>query len=301
MCGTALTGAVIVLEWLAAEKAPGSYRIVLIGSSVAEGLRVQQKDTFAARLGPTLTQVTGRRVDVYNEGIEMRMPRDIAANFGEVLSAKPDLILWTITPLDVQHGAVLNVPWLTTRDGFVHGSATGHADRDKVSAIYTHVSGKMRAELTTTFLLEHLLYKSQSEYVDHFLMQGSGAEFLRIASGPEWRSRLRQFGCYASEVMQNARRAGIPVVVTAVPQRAQAAMISMGRWPKGYDPYRFGEQLRTIVVSQGAQYVDLLHMMQHVANPEQDYFPVDGHPNSAGHELLAQLLGRELRPDVVQR
>lgn len=53
-----------------APKQPGTYRIVMLGSSAVEGGGVKEEDTIAALLPAELSAKTGRRVEIYNEGIE---------------------------------------------------------------------------------------------------------------------------------------------------------------------------------------------------------------------------------------
>ena len=48
-------------------KPPGTFRIVLIGSSLTQGLFVPREKTFAALLPEELSMETGRKVEVYNE------------------------------------------------------------------------------------------------------------------------------------------------------------------------------------------------------------------------------------------
>ena len=48
-------------------KPPGTYRIVLIGSSLTQGLFVPREKTFAALLPEELSMETGRKIEVYNE------------------------------------------------------------------------------------------------------------------------------------------------------------------------------------------------------------------------------------------
>ena len=50
----------------------------------------------------------------------------------------------------------------------------------------------------------------------------------------------------------------MPLVAALLPQRAQAAMISRSRWPAGFDPYKLDNELRSMVVSHGGTYVDIL-------------------------------------------
>jgi hypothetical protein len=112
-------------------------------------------------------------------------------------------------------------------------------------------------------------------------------------------THLHEFDYYVGEIEARARAAGVPLVVVLVPDRAQAAMISMGEWPAGYDPYKLGEEVRTIVVSHGGTYIDILPDFRNIPNPEQYYLPVDGHPNAEGHAIIAGLLARELTSGAI--
>ena len=77
------------------------------------------------------------------------------------------------------------------------------------------------------------------------------AEFLKTDPNPEWRVRLKEFDGVAAGMEERSRAAGVPFVAVLLPNRAQVAMISMGEWPAGYDPYKLGDDLRTIITSHG--------------------------------------------------
>jgi hypothetical protein len=87
----------------------GSYRIVVIGSSMAMGLYVPREMSFAALLPEELSKQTGRKIEVYNEarGGKFRggtfPARDSPEHFNEVLAADPDAILWIVTPMDIEN------------------------------------------------------------------------------------------------------------------------------------------------------------------------------------------------------
>jgi hypothetical protein len=144
-------------------------------------------------------------------------------------------------------------------------------------------------------LLQHVLYKSQSQYVKSYLRRGDDdTGFLQAHLSPQWQSYLQAFDADAARVEAQAKTAGVPLVVVLVPNRAQAAMISMGEWPAGYDPYKLDDELRSIIVSHGGIYADILPGFRTIPNPEQYYFPVDGHPNAEGHAIIANLLAKAL-------
>jgi hypothetical protein len=105
---------------------------------------------------------------------------------------------------------------------------------------------------------------------------------------------LKQFDVYAASIASKARAAGKPLVAVMIPQRGQAAMISMGIWPDGFDPYKLNNELRSMIVGHGGTYVDILPGFRQIPNPEQYFLPVDGHPKAEGHAIISRLLVKEL-------
>jgi len=297
-------------------KPPGTFRIVLVGSSFAEGLYVQRDKTFAAVLPAELSRDTGRKIELYNEGMHWGTPRSVDLRFNQVLAAQPDMILWALTPFDIQNVSLL-LPYippseLLTKKGAAPAPAGGSQSFfHRTLAVLSSKSipelarGAWRrvmegfSDTRTSFLLQHYLYESPSQYVKHFLMQGDDAEFLRVNPNPRWQKDLHEFAGYDADLEAKAHAAGIPFVVVLLPDRAQAAMISMGQWPDGYDPYKLGEDLRSIVEGHGGTYVDILHGYRTIPNPEQHYLAIDGHIDSVGHHIVADLMAKGLTGGAV--
>jgi hypothetical protein len=148
-------------------------------------------------------------------------------------------------------------------------------------------------------MIQHYLFQSQSEYVKLYLERGEQSGFLRAAPDAYWQYRLKRFDNYAADIEGQAKVAGVPIIVVLAPNRAQAAMISMGQWPAGYDPYKLGAELRAIVTSHGGIYIDILPDFRTIPNPEQYYYSIDIHPNAAGHAILTGIFARELTSGAV--
>jgi hypothetical protein len=120
-------------------------------------------------------------------------------------------------------------------------------------------------------------------------------EFLQSESSAEWSKELRDFDSSASSIAEQARKAGIPLVVVFVPDRTQVALISMtGECPKGFDPYKVGKEVSSIIVSHGGTYLDILPEFRTIPNPQMGYFALDGHPNAFGHAMIAKFLTDKL-------
>jgi hypothetical protein len=294
-------------------KPPGTYRIVMIGSSMAMGLFVPREMTFAALLPARLSSQTGRNIQIYNEstGGEFRggpFPTPTSPqHFDEILSEDPDMILWVITPADISNMS-LDIPGQEPRVATTEATGTSvqGSFAEKIWAAITDgsFSRKSRARWDQTAfstVLKHFLYGSESrnQYVNAYLKNKKYSGFMEDEPDAKWQRSLELFQACAVELEMQARAAGVPLVAVMVPDRGQAAMISMGDWPAGYDPYKLDNELRATITSHGGTYVDILPDFRTVPNPEQHYFPVDGHPDADGHAMIAGFLAKELTGGAV--
>jgi hypothetical protein len=282
---------------------PGTYRIVMIGGSYAMGMRVPNEKTIAALLPSELSRRTGRNVELYNEGMPWRPPHIVALHFNEVLTAKPDMILWLLHPSDIWN------PLLPLPDpgaSQVPQAFSALSPYRKARRIL----GRLKLELSShsVFMFRHFLYESQNQLISSYLAERPdapfgqkihGPEFLRTKPNAEWQSHLRDLDSDVADIEAQAKAAGVPVVAALLPQRAQVARISKGVWPAGFDPYKLDNELRSMIESHGGIYVDILPYFRSIPNTEQGFFPLDVHPNARGHAMISGLLARELTNGAV--
>jgi hypothetical protein len=288
-----------------AGKPPATYRIVLAGSSYPFGWAVRQQDTFAELLPGELSRRTGRSVEVYNVSMigEGGIPRTVASRFHEFLAVQPDAILWVVGPWDIDKADHHPAPWAYMELGgaikyHLRQAFIRNAPLSAIPAISASIQDKWVVSKPGR-LIQHFLFQSQSEYVKLYLERGVQSGFLKAQPDADWQYRLGLFNGYAADIETQAKAAGVPIIVVFVPNRAQAAMISMNKWPAGYDPYKLGEEVRAIVTSHGGTYVDILPDFRAIPDPEQYYFPIDNHPDAAGHAILATILAKELTNGAV--
>ena len=276
-------------------KPPGTFRIVVVGTSMAAGLRVPQEKTFGALLPADLSQRTGRKVELYNLGLPWRSPAAIAHHMDEAIALQPDLILWALTPQDVW-----NTSWIPP----TYESSSSHAHLSKWTrikaalapeALMSRVSTKVN-QMRTLVMLRNILYSSPSLYVQASLLKsGYNKDFLLTKPSPKWQTQLEDFESSAADIEEQSRKAGIPFAAVLIPDRTQVAMVSMmGDWPKDLDPYKLDNDLRSIITSHGGTYIEILPDFRTLPNPEMEYMAVDGHPNAAGHASIANFLTNKL-------
>ncbi len=267
------------------QKTPGNFRIVMTGSSFGFGMWVPQEKSFAALLPSELSARTGRRVELYNASMQWGFPKSTLLRFHEVLAEEPNLILWDLTPEDIQQSDFVlpqSVP-----------SSTSASNQDSIDRAKQQLTSKIPGRVLV--LARHLLFASRSQYVTSYLAGPDSEQgFLKAQFSPLWQGHLEQFDRDASAMEEQAKKAGVPFVAVLLPNRAQAAMISAGEWPAGYDPYHLDNQLRRIIVSHGGTYVSILSEFRSIPNPEKNYFPIDGHIDENGHAMMSHLLAAQL-------
>jgi hypothetical protein len=289
-------------------KTPGTYRIVLIGSSYAMGHLTQREKTFASLLPMEIYSQTRRKVELYNQGMVGENPHIVALRMNETLALKPDMILWALSPVDIEredaHSEVLN-PQANSNSLFynalfrfkaeIHsGSITG-----VVSDLYKRLLRNVQETKSATLILD-AVYRSRNQYLKSSLA-GDDSEFMVIPADGQYHLHLQNFDRDIAEVAQQARNAQVPLVVTLLPSRAQAALISMGEWPTGVDPYLLDNDMRAIVTHHGGTYIDILPDYRDIADPEQGFLPIDGHPNALGHATITRFLTEELMNSTVPK
>jgi hypothetical protein len=299
-------------------KPKDTYRIVLIGSSLTQGLFIPREKTFAALLPEKLSIETGRKIEVYNEATGGKFrggpfpTQNSAQHFDSVLAAQPDLILWVITPTDVMNAG--SKQSADSPDSAASQedprSATSSAkprtlwNKFTASVANGTLGERLKArweEMRTSTVLKHLLIasESQDEYINSYLRNGDDANFLKTDPYAKWQMQLQYFDAELAEITGLAKNAGLPLVAVFVPNRPQAAMISKGEWPAGYDPFKLENEVHDSIVSHGGRFIDILPDYRGIPSPEQDYFPVDGHPNADGQAIIFRFLAKELTSGAV--
>jgi hypothetical protein len=284
-------------------KSGGTYRIVMVGSSFAVGEGVPIENTVASLLPKDLSQRTGRRVDLYNEGMYMEHPYVIAQYLKEVMAEQPDMILWFLTPHDLTNSlktgdtfdssprapmGILNRGWERVKELF----ATESIPEAMASAwtLMLHKAGSSASAL----LLQHILWGNQIQYIESYLESGSDAGFLKNEPDATWQGYIKQFEIDEEAVKAQATAEGVPLVVVLVPNRAQAAMLSTGYSQNGFSPYTLDGKLRSMVERDGGIYIDILPHFRDIPHAGEYYFPVNGHPNVRGTAIIAEFLASEL-------
>jgi hypothetical protein len=265
------------------------YRIVMIGTSMTMGMRVPREKTFAALLPLELSRETGNKIEVYNEALPYRTPEVWADHFDEVLEARPDMVLWAMHPNDLQ---LSNAPlaWIPRELNLWQHIKARFAARSFSQTIeyaFHHTR--------TSVLLLDALYRDPRRLVKSSLMEpDSLIGYLKDDPSPQWQQRLKVFDEAVAKIEMRTKSAGVPLVVVMLPTHVQANMVTLGEWPEGIDPYKIDRELKSIVTSHGATYIDILPDIRNEPDIQKGFYALDVHPNPLGHAILSGAIAKEL-------
>jgi hypothetical protein len=267
------------------EKKPdGAYRIVLLGASNPMGLSVLEPDSLAEQLSADLSRSTHRRIEVYNAAMlgTSGAPELLANRMPQLMALRPDLILWVISSWDVNPDKPDDAP---------APPAGGH--------LRLRDARRLLNQPKITMVLKGFLYRSQSVYMTAYMKSAPGIAHLSAALNIEEAERMRELPLDVTTIVDRAKLAGVPVVAVFLPNRGEAGILSISPRPAGIDPDRLNNELRTIMSSNGATYVDVVPELQNAPNWDGLYDPYGSHLNAEGHEYLAQILANALTGGAV--
>ena len=295
-------------------KQSGVYRIVMVGTSFSVSEGTPKEAILATRLPLELSKLTGKKVELYNEGIAgyPGLPQNVDRRFADVLAAQPDLILWTLTRWDIleidRTAPEVNPPpgqmvrpevgenWRRFKR-----SVSKHALRGAVTSLVKlayQLVGTGKDDVLSSrsaMWIKHTLLSSESQLVNSYMKEPDRAGgFLKTDLSPEWQERLAHFDPIAAEVIGKARAANIPLVAVMLPNPAQSAMASMVDMPAEWDAFVLDRDVRSIITAHGGAYADIMQDYRDTGDPAHGYYPVDGHPNAEGNERFTRFVSDAL-------
>ncbi|HEV2444313.1 MAG TPA: SGNH/GDSL hydrolase family protein, partial [Candidatus Sulfopaludibacter sp.] len=209
----------------------------------------------------------------------------------------PDLILWTLSPWDVQN-VTQTQDVLPLAEVDRNGGPPPPKWRRYLSALRSDGLGKLLLGTRSVLMMRYLLYQSRSEFMHSYLMQTDESGIFAKEAPAAWRQRWGDLDAIAKDMEEQAKAAGVPFAVTAVPDLAGALMLSSSDWAPQLDPQTFGDRIRSIAERHGGVYLDVLSAFGRAPDPERLYFVVDGHMNQDAHALLSRLLADRLTSGV---
>lgn len=264
-----------------ARKPAGVFRILVLGDSFTYGVGVSADATYVAELGRLLNETFRGRplVEVINTGVPRYWPeaeRLLLEHYG--LAYDPDLVLVEFVPNDVvdTHGGVRG---LTVSHGYLVNRELGAFAGIGVW-LYRH--SQVFRILFARYLASRLQAAGENS-------APSGSHIYE-ADGileDDWRQVEHEYDRMAALV----REAGATMNLVFLAPHAP--------WPPTQHDYpqrRLDAWCRT----RGVTCIDTAPALTAAAISRPLYYPLDGHPNSAGHKVIADVIYTALMRDVPQ-
>lgn len=271
-------------------KAPGALRIAILGSSVSQAPYVSYEQSYFARVSAGISRACGRTVDVQNLGVPGLSPIYTYRRVPEALALKPDVVLYLLAPFDLEQR--IDPTALAERD-----NPTPTASVPPVTLRLSPMKRlqNMLVQGRAVLVAQHFLFQNKDTFLTMYMMYGDKADFLRRPETSAWQQRFADLDVIIGEMADKLRAAGVPLVVIAVPSRAEAALLSSKQALPDVDPFAFGREIDAIAAKHGAGYVDLMGPFSRIPDAEKLYYVVDGHLTSDGHKVIAQYISQKLQ------
>jgi lysophospholipase L1-like esterase len=267
-------------------KAPGEFRILFLGDSVAFGYGVDYDKSFAALVQQALNAAgSSRRCTTIACAVSGYSPWQEAILLArEGLKYKPDLVVQCFCLNDVTDKLIM------TRFG---GDWAGREASVTTSALdwsgIYRLTVLARAQLKSMWNRNHAQRRSADVTVLDLIRDPDSLQ-VQEAWG-EARKDMR-------DIVALCRKHGIPLTIACFPHKAQLEDREIGAQPQ--------EELRTFCAAYEVPYLDLLRPMQawEQARPGTPDIMMDQfHPTATGHAVIADgivefLHGRRLVPDT---
>jgi hypothetical protein len=195
----------------------------------------------------------------------------------QIMALQPDLILWVMSSWDIDPDKI------RVQEKASQGGLTGW-----------HAPTRILTKFKIVSFLTELLYRSESVFMSAYLRNiQEGAQLPAVSSNDE-DARMRSFSVDAGTIVDRAKAAGVPVVATFLPNRGEAALILMSPRSAPTDPVRLGNELRNVIVSDGAIFVDAVPDLREAPDLDVLYDQLGFHLTTKGHAVLTQILARAL-------
>jgi hypothetical protein len=257
-------------------------RIDLMGSSTAEGYLIPYEHTVGATLQSDLHRACSRTVQVENMGMIGYQGDIIVEQMDEALALKPNAIVFLVTPFDFDY--VEKVP---------AGSAPPVQHIELLRRVRNYLAASRAAELA-----QHFAFNDSRRFANLYLTYGDRADFMRPPFTAAWRERLAKLDDQLGKMQAKAAAAGVKLVLTYVPSRAQAIFLADDHPQSNVDGFAFGRAIGDIARKHDVPYLDTSEMFSHLHDAGALFYPHNGHLTAEGQPLVGDSIARSIVNDA---
>jgi hypothetical protein len=286
-------------------KAPGVYRILVLGDSFMEAYQVKFEDAFVSVLERRLNEAADRPVEVVNASVSgWGTDDELAYLTRHGIRFQPDLVLVGMTlHNDVQDNLIEEF----------HSYAGGDLQEKPTERMQAGDFALLKAKeflASRSHLFQMLLRAKRASWTRN---EGQRLETHVMGLLEEQQPESIQRGWSMTQLLfrkmkQTSAEIGAPLVVFLIPLRVQISESNLQGFLKSHDmnraqvildhPQRFMRQIGT---AEGIPVIDLLadFRRKESTGPDQLYLTGDGHWTATGHRLAAELVASQLIKSAV--
>ncbi len=288
---------------VAAEKAPGTRRLLVLGDSFMEGWGCQRGEIFTDLLESELTR-EGRTVEVVAAGVASWSPlTELAWLRHRGLALSPDVVLVAVDATDPAGDSFYQHRLVRDEQGRPDHIRPGRRLMDLPQGLHNLLARRswmyryIDRWLTKTFPASEWDYGYWSESDDVWAPLRSETEIPAARYEAYWKP--------TREALQTMREIlderGIPLLVVMYPAGVETDTEAWepGRatadFPHGVVPPRRFEYLEAATAADSVPYFSLLETFRSDERPARLFYPYDGHWSPAGHRAAAAAVAGEIR------
>jgi lysophospholipase L1-like esterase len=276
------------------EKAPGVWRILILGDSFVEGMQVQDDEPYPQVL-EALLEAQGRPVEVLNAGVS-RYGTAHSRIFleDEGLRYDPDVVIYAFYINDLEENMASGLYRLDEAGGLLYVEPG-------VSRLYPLQA--LAYDSLHFYRLGLAIYLTEREALNPNLLRtdwGLVSSLYRQTLLPSDQAAWALTGALLADMQALLAAQGIPFGLIFTPEQIQSenALWAQASRVRGENPpalhrYALRDALQA-QVPPGAYFWDLTGPLEAAGQGESLYFDGDGHFNVAGHAFVADWLAQIL-------
>ncbi len=270
-------------------KPAGTLRLVMLGSSITEGLHVPYEQTFAQLTARALAHATGRNVQIENLGLATLSPLNCYHKVDEAIALDPDAVVYAVAPFDLDQ--TMDPVQLANRNN-PRAASTGPLAHYAKPTLLKALQRALN-ESRTFLVAQHFLFSNTETFLRIYLAYGDKADYLRQPVSARWQARYSDFNLVLTDMARRFHNDGIPLLLMAVPSRPEAALLSVDHPPPHSDAFAFDRTLQQMASKLDVGYVDGVREFAGVRHSDKLFYIVESHITGGGHALLARALVRK--------
>lgn len=271
-------------------KSLGTYRIDILGSSIAEGYMIPYHQMLASVMVGALQQAWRKPVEFENLAAEGCPPIYSYRHLREALKLNPDAVVLVVNPWDLEQD--VDPKLFAMRDQSLP------IDRAPAPIVKLNPVQQLQAwthDSRTMLVAQHYLLQNEDTFLKLYVMAGGDhTAFIRYPFDPAWRKRFEITDTLLGEMAERIHAAGVAFLVVAVPERAQVLMVHKRDLPPGIDPFAFTREISKIASRHDILFVDALKAFANAPEPEKLFYVVDGHATPLAHQIMGESIASEL-------